>query len=281
MIHAPAAGSAFLEEAAKLPAFLRRDLLVTLSYRVAFVADLMSLFTQALLFVFVGRMIEPDALPTFGGSSVEYLEFVTIGIAVSVFVQLGLGRVAAALRNEQLMGTLESMLSTPTSPATIQLGSVVFDLVYVPLRTAVFLVVMALAFGVDVHAAGLLPAVVLLLVFIPFVWGLGVLAAAGIVAFRRGNGLTGVVGTLLGLASGAYFPLALFPGWARAAAEANPIAIALDGLREVLLGGEGWASIATDVALLAPASAASLTIGMLAFRLALRRERRLGTIGFY
>ena len=276
-----ARGSLLLEEAAKLPAFLRRDLLVALSYRVAFVADLLSLFTQALLFYFVGRMIQPSELPSFGGAQVDYLEFVAIGIAVSVFVQLGLGRVAAAFRAEQLMGTLESMLTTPTSPSTIQLGSVVFDLVYVPIRTACFLVVMALAFGIDLQVGGLLPAVVLLLVFIPFVWGLGVLGAAAILTFRRGGGLAGIVGTLLGLASGAYFPLTLVPDWAEALAEANPIAILLDGLRGLLLGGDGWGSILPDLALLAPVSAASLALGILAFRVALARERGRGTIGLY
>ncbi len=276
-----ARGSLLLEEAAKLPAFLRRDLLVTLSYRVAFVADLFSLFTQALLFYFVGRMIQPGSLPSFGGSRVEYLEFVAIGIAVSVFVQLGLGRVAAAFRAEQLMGTLESMLTTPTSPATIQLGSVVFDLVYVPIRTACFLGVMVAAFGIDLAVGGLLPAFVLLLAFIPFVWGLGVLSAAAILTFRRGGGVTGIVGTLLALASGAYFPLALLPGWAETLARGNPIAIVLDGLRGLLLGGEGWTSILPELALLVPVSAASLGVGILAFRAALARERGRGTIGLY
>jgi ABC-2 type transport system permease protein len=276
-----ARGSLVLQEAAKLPAFLRRDLLVTLSYRAGFVADLLSLFTQALLFYFVGKMIEPEQLPSFGGTAVPYLEFVAIGIAVSVFVQLGLGTVATALRNEQLMGTLESMLSTPTSPSTIQLGSVVFDLVYVPLRTVVFLAVMVLAFGIDLDPGGVLPAVVVLLAFIPFVWGLGVLSAAAIVTFRRGGGITGLVGTLLALAAGAYFPLTLLPGWAQTLAEANPIALALDSLRGLLLGGDGWSSIAADVALLATASAVSLAVGLFAFRQALARERRRGSLGLY
>lgn len=276
-----ARGSLLLEELAKLPAFLRRDFLVTISYRVAFVADLLSLFTQAILFYFVGRMIAPSSLPTYGGQQVEYLEFVAIGIAVSVFVQLGLGRVSAAFRAEQFMGTIESMLTTPTSPTTIQLGLVVFDLIYVPIRTACFLAVMALAFGIDIDAGGLVPATVLLIVFIPFIWGLGVLGAAAILTFRRGVGIAAIVGTLLGLAAGAYFPLSLFPDWASTLAEANPIAITLSGLRGLLLGGEAWSSILPDLAILVPASVASLAIGIAAFRAALRRERERGTLGLY
>jgi len=97
-------GSAVLRtEAQKIPAFLRRDLLVTLSYRAAFVSDLLALFTQAVLFYFVGRLVDPSKLPEFGGEQVTYLEFAAVGIALSVFIQIGLTRVAVAMRGEQLM----------------------------------------------------------------------------------------------------------------------------------------------------------------------------------
>ena len=39
-------------EVAKLPAFLRRDALTALSYRVYFVSDVLGLLSQALLFYF-------------------------------------------------------------------------------------------------------------------------------------------------------------------------------------------------------------------------------------
>ena len=95
------------------------------------------------------------------------------------------------MQQEQLAGTLESLLMTPTSPATIQVGAVVYDLIYIPIRTAVFLVVIALAFGLDFYASGLLPALVVLVVFIPFVWGLGVASAGATLTFRRAPGSSG------------------------------------------------------------------------------------------
>jgi ABC-2 type transport system permease protein len=179
------------------------------------------------------------------------------------------------------MGTLESLLVTPTAPPTIQLGSVAFDLVYIPLRTAIFLLAVAIAFGLHFDLAGLAPALAVLLVFIPFVWGLGVASAALIMTFRRGGGVVGIGVVGLGLVSGIYFPLDLLPGWLATIAEFNPVAIAIQGMREALLGGVGWAEIARDVAVLAPMSAASLALGFLAFRIAIRRERRLGTLGLY
>jgi ABC-2 type transport system permease protein len=269
------------EELVKLPAFLWRDLLVAWSYRLAFVSEWGGLALQALMFYFVGLMINPSVLPTYGGSTATYMEFAAVGIAMSAFVQLALSRVGAGLRGEQVQGTLESLLMTPTSPTTIQLGTVFYDLLYIPLRTGLFLLLTALAFGLHFDAGGFLPALTVLLAFIPFVWGLGVANAGFILTFRRGAGVSGFIVTLLTLFSGAFFPLSLLPGWAEGVAEFNPIAIAIDGMRQPLLGGGGWDGVGGDLLVLLPLSALSLAIGVLAFRAALKREKRRGSLGLY
>jgi ABC-2 type transport system permease protein len=268
-------------ELRKLPAFVRRDFLVAWSYRLPFLTDWIGLAFQALMFYFVGLMVDPSKLPSFGGEPTTYLAFVAVGIAISAFMTLALGRVSAGIQQEQLAGTLESLLMTPTSPATVQLGAVVYDLIYIPIRTAVFLVAIALAFGLDFHASGLLPALVVLLVFIPFVWGLGVASAGATMTFRRGAGIVGIVMTVLILFSGAYYPLDLLPSWVTTLAELNPITIAVDGMREPILGGTRWEGVGKAVTILLPLSAVSLAFGAAAFRAALRRERRQGTLGLY
>ena len=273
--------TAFAVELAKLPAFVRRDFLVAWSYRMSFFSDVVNLVGQALVFAFIGQMIEPSALPKIGGEEVTYIEFTAIGIAIGVFVTFGLHRVSAAIRNEQLMGTLESLLVTPTKTGTLQVGSVFFDLLYVPLQTGLFLCGMAIGFGLHLEPSGILPATVILLVFIPFVWGLGVFGAAATLTYRRGANAVALGAILLAFGSGLYFPVELLPSWIEATANANPIAIAVNGMREALLGGSGWESVGSAVVRLAPLSALSLILGIFAFRLALRRERMLGTLGLY
>ena len=268
-------------ELRKLPAFVRRDFLVAWSYRMSFVSDLVSMTGQIIVFYFIGKMINPDVLPTYGGSNVTYLEFAAVGIAVGGFIQFGLDRVSAAMRGEQLMGTLESVLVTPTAPSTVQLGSVAFDLVYIPIRTAVFLTAVTVVFGLNLSAAGLIPALIVLIAFMPFVWGLGVATAALLLTFKRGGGLVGLGFVAVGLLSGVYFPLDLLPGWLTAIAEANPIAHAIEAMRDSLLGQASLASVLPTVALLIPCSVASLALGVGVFRLAVRRERRRGTLGLY
>jgi ABC-2 type transport system permease protein len=268
-------------ELAKLPAFLRRDFLIAWSYRLAFVSEWASLAVQAFMFYFVGLLVDQSKLPEYGGSPSSYMEFVAVGIALGGFMQLALSRVATGIRTEQMAGTLESLLMTPTAGATLQLGTVVYDLLYIPVRTSLFLVFVAVGFGLHFETGGLLPAAIVLLAFIPFVWGLGIAAAGAILTFRRGSGAAGFGVTVLTIFSGAYFPLQLLPGWASAAASYNPIAVAVEGMREPLLGGSNWATTGLDVLFLAPASACSLVFGILVFRRALGRERRRGSLGLY
>lgn len=268
-------------ELRKLGAFVRRDFLVLWSYRLSFVTSFVGLFGGALIFYFVGKMVDPATVPTIDGKRISYLEFAVIGMTLGGFVHLGLERVSAALRNEQLMGTLESLLTTPTSSQTVQVGSVLFDMIFVPVRMAMLLTVLALVFGLGLDVGGVPQALVVLVFFMPFVWGLGILSAAITLTFRRGGGVIGLATAGLTLVSGLYFPVTLLPAWIETASTVNPLTIAATALREALLGTTSWTSIGADVLILIPLSVAAVLIGSAAFRLALKRERRLGTLGAY
>jgi ABC-2 type transport system permease protein len=273
--------SALMAEAAKLPAFVRRDVKIALSYRVAFASDMLGLAAQVVVFSFIAKLVEPSKLPTYGGTEVTYLEFVATGIVLNLALGVLLYRVAGAIRQEQLQGTLESLLATPTATATVQIGSVASTLLGVPLRAMLMLGAIAVVFGLHFDTSGILPALLIIAALVPFAWGLGLASGAAIVTFRRGTGLLGAGTTLLGLASGAVFPIALLPAWLETLAQWNPLAIAIDGVRETLLGGAGWSEALSDIAILLPLAGLTLAAGVFLFRLALDRERRRGTIGMY
>lgn len=269
-----------LAEVRKLGAFMRREWLVASSDRLAHVSDVAAVAVGVVMFALVGRMVDPAVLPVIAGERTTYMEFAAVGIVLGAFIQVSMARVARAIEDEQSRGTLESLLSTPTATSTIFLGSVIYDFVYVPLRTGLFLVVMVLMFGLSYRLDGALPAALYLLAFLPFVWGLGMASAAITLTFRRGAGLFTIAITMLTVGAGIYFPLAVLPEPAAAVAPFNPIWIAAAGMREAFLTGE-WGSLDLKILVLPLLSVFTLSLGVLAIRLALRREREQGSLALY
>ena len=273
--------AALRSEIPKLWAFMRRDFKIAWSYKLPFFTDWVGMLVQVFMFQFVGMIVDPSLVPSYEGNQATYMEFVAVGIAISTFTGIALGRVYAVVRQEQVQGTLESLMLTPTASTTIELGSVVYDLVYVPVRMTIFFLLTTVLVGTDFYWSGLLVTIPLLLAYIPFVWGLGIMAAAWTITYKRGTGVIGLVTTALTLTSGAYFPIDVLPAWLQKLAALNPMAIALDGARDALLGGATFAQIATDVLALLPFAVVSMVLGTRSFQAALSRERRRGTLGLY
>lgn len=265
----------------RLGAFARRDLLTAWSYRASFISDFFGLGFEILMFYFLGKLVDPTTLPAYGGRAITYLEFAAVGIVLGAFMGLGMGKTSTALRQEQLAGTLESLLMTPVRPWVIQLGLASYDLLYVPLRTAVFLGALAITLDVSFVWSGALAALVVLLVFIPFVWGLGMIGAAVILTFKRGGGMVGIVSTAINITSGAYFPVTLFPNWLRPVAEANPVGLAFESTRQAMLGGASLGDLMGNVVAIGLWAVVSILLGHYAGVIALARERRRGTLSTY
>jgi ABC-2 type transport system permease protein len=107
------------------------------------------------------------------------------------------------------------------------------------------------------------------------------MSAAATLTVRRGTSAVFAVLTLLTLGSGSYFPLSVLPHWLQSAARANPLALVVSGMRRALLAGMTPAELGRTVAVLAAVSVGAVAVGGAAFSLALRRERRKGTLGQY
>jgi ABC-2 type transport system permease protein len=233
------------------------------------------------MFYYLNLMVDPTTLPTYDGRQVTYLEFASVGIVLGAFMGLALEKTSTALRAEQLTGTLESLLMTPVRPWVIQIGLAAYDLVYVPVRTGIFLGLLSWLLGVSFIWSGAPAALAILLVFIPFVWGLGMISAAVILTFKRGGGMVGLIASAISILSGAYFPLSLLPEWFQERAEANPVGIAFESTRQALLGGATLADVGGDVLVIGAWAILSLALGQISGNLALARERRRGTLSAY
>lgn len=161
-------------------AFLKKDFLMEVSYRFSFVLQFASIFFSVVMFYFVAKLLGEapsvqKSLSEYGGN---YFSFVLIGIAFSNFLSVGLGSFSTNIRSEQMIGTLEAMLVTPTTLSNIVLSSSQWSFAFTSLRVGVYLLIGGFFFGVSFTGAAVLPALLALVLTVVAFSSLGIISAS-------------------------------------------------------------------------------------------------------
>jgi ABC-2 type transport system permease protein len=259
----------------KARAFLKRDLGIEVSYRLNFLLSLLSVFLAAAVFHFLGKVVDPAAL---GGAGYDYFSFAIVGIAFSSFLRTGLFSFSNALREEQMMGTLEAMLATPVRGAEVVVYSSLWRFLFASLTAASYLAVGALFFGLSLGRADWPAALLMLALTLVSYCSLGILSACFILVFKRGDPVNWLVGNLSTLLAGVYYPLEVMPGWLQGLARVIPLTWSIRGLRLALLEGYGIGRLGKEILALGAISAVLLPLSLALFGLSLRHAKRTGSL---
>lgn len=262
----------------KLAAFLRRDLLIMLSYRFKIVLNLLSAFAAVFMLFFMGKMFQhgfSDYLDRYGN---DYFAFALLGMCVSTFVSTGLYSLASSVRDAQMEGTLEILLVTPTSPNLILFGNSLWSFLKALLLSALYLGAAVVIVGLGVTPVKLLlVTAVLLLTFLCFL-SLGMISAAFIMTFKQGNPINMVFGVSSYFFGGILFPVEVLPKGLQNFSFILPISHATRAVRELLLVRSGTGEWKMTMVYLFSFSAVLFPLGFLFLRLALSRAKKEGSL---
>ncbi|MCB4757581.1 MAG: ABC transporter permease [Elusimicrobia bacterium] len=262
-------------------AFLLRDFYQTISYRFAFLLDVASVFFNAATFYFVAKLFDAATSPYLANYGGQYFPFVLIGIAFSTFQTAGLNSFSQNLRQEQFMGTLESVLVTPVTIPIYLAGSSLWDFLYATGEVIFYFVVAFSLFGLKLYQANLLAGFISVILTLTTFMGLGVLAAAFILRFKRGNPVTWTIATASELLGGVYFPTEILPSWMKSISDWIPMTHALQALRQSFLANAGFEQITPHLLFLLIFSILIWPVGILAFKFALKKSQTDGSLGHY
>jgi len=264
----------------RLFAFLHRDLREALTYKFSFVSSFVGILLSSATFYFVAKLVPPGT-PSLGPFGGDYFSFAVVGVAFSSLLGMFQEGLSSVVRSAQVSGTLEALLVTPASIPTVLFGSSLYSLILQVFRTALHLGVALAFFGMTlgrVNVPGVLSIGILtVLCFL----GVGILSASFILVYKTGNPFGWVLGTVSGLLGGVVFPVALLPPWIRWVSSLLPVTYALDGMRKCLLASAGFAEVVPDIAALAVFNIILLPASLLAFRLAVRKAKRDGTLSHF
>lgn len=260
-----------------LVAFARRDFLIARSYRLPFLADLAWGVIDLVLYYFISKVVGPVPAADLDGAP-SYFAFVLVGILVSLVIATASGEIAERIRNEQLTGTLELLCAQPLGAARLAAGYAAYPIVFAIVRVAFYFVIAVVVLGLATGSADWAGVMIVLAASAVAFIGLGIVAAAATLVFKRGEAVVDVAVFAMTFVSGAFFPVSVLPSWAQALGEVMPTRFAYDGLRRALFEGEGWG---TSALVLAGIGVLGIPLAVWLFAAALRHAKRKGTLAEY
>lgn len=260
---------------------LRKTFLEEISYRLNFVMEAGTILFYTSVFFFIGRIIPGEGvryLDEYGG---DYFSFVLIGLAFSGFMNVCLSTFATTLRNEQMTGTLEALLTTPTPVWIILFARLLWNFFYGSIHIVIYFIFGIFLMSAEYGSANLSAVPLILLLSLAAFSAMGLISASFILVFKRGDPLNIFLGFATAVLGGVYFPIEALPASLRAVSDYIPLTYTLRLMRDACIRGHGAAEMGGDLLILALLAAVLLPAGVLCFAAALRRTRRDGSLSHY
>jgi ABC-2 type transport system permease protein len=166
---------------------------------------------------------------------------------------------------EREKGTLKRLLTTPTTKATFILGTISGQVMIALCQMALLVVfgmyVMHVNWGSNISALALI-----LVISAIAAAALGTMLGAFVKNENQATGLSIMIGMLMALLGGCWYPLDLFPAAVQNIVKILPTTWAMQGMLDVGLRGSDVAGILPEAGVLLGFAAVFFTIGLLRFR---------------
>ena len=264
----------------RVRAFVVRDFQLAVSYRLEFVMRIMSILfvTTTLYFIsqiFAGRFDTP-----YDQWRDPFLAWITALPFLNYFM-VGFSSLAHAIRSEQSQGTLEGVLMTPITVPTLIVASSAWDFLLATFHSFLYLFFGWFLFGVHYRGSFLLALLILVLTTLVLA-SVGILSASFAMVFKRGDPFGIIIGTGSALFSGVFFPTQLLSPVAGRGfgliSRLFPTTYGIDGIRRVLIQGQGLSEVRDPLVTLLIFLAVLLPFSLWVFSRAVRRAKREGSL---
>lgn len=265
----------------KAIAFLRMDFKTELSYRFSFLLTIAGISFSVIMFYFISKLFGKAASPYLEAYGGDYFSFVIIGIAFSGYLSTSLHSFSNAIREGQMLGTLEAMMVTPTGITSLILFSSLWSFISETIEVLIYLLAGVIIFGLELGRANILSALIVMILTILSFSPLGIISASFIMVFKRGDPIAFFFGTASSLLGGVYYPITILPSWVQNLSYLLPITYSLRAMRYALLKGYSLSEIASDLYALGLFSAVMIPLSIIAFNYAVRKAKEKGSLGQY
>lgn len=267
-------------EVRKVFAFLKKEFRWQLSYRFNFIWAILGAASPLFIFFFIDRLFRPDLSPYLEPYGSSYFAYVLVSLALFNYVAAGLGSISEKLREEEMLGTLESIFVTPTSPYTVLISFGLSNLIVASLELLFYGLVGMVMVRANIQPNYFSMAVILFFSIISFS-SLGIISAGFILVFKRGDPLSLAIYGLFSLLGGVYFPVEVLPLPLRLLSSLLPITYAVKAMELAVFRAASIFELSREIIPLFLFSLFLLPLSLFSFRLAMRKARMDGSLSWH
>jgi len=246
-----------------------------------FVLNWGGIITTTLTFYFISRLFGSMLNPHMNMYGTEYFPFVIIGIAFSTYLYTSISSFSDNLRTEQMTGTLEMLLLTPTRVRELIIGMSLWDFVFASARVLGYILIGVLFLGLDINKINILSSIAVLILTVVSFGSLGIISASVIMLFKKGAPFSWFISAFFSLFGGTYYPVEVLPAPLRYVSYSLPITYSLRSLRYTILKGYSIREIGGDLLILLVYSALLVPLSIMVFKWAIKRAKIKGSLAHY
>lgn len=233
------ANSHFRSNLSALLASARTRLLIISRYPGQLASDILVPVVLAALPILLGRAVAgDDAGFVFAQNTgtTNYVAYMVIGSSIFTVVSLAFWHVAWWLRWEMETGTLEMLYMTPTERVWVVGGTALYSMVRGILTAFIAYVIGSYIFGTNPFQGELFLALLFIIVGLIPLYSMTLLFGAVVLKLKEANALINLMQWGVSFLMGTYYPIAVLPPLARAAAYLFPPTWMTNGVRSAILG---------------------------------------------
>ncbi|MBM3254844.1 MAG: ABC transporter permease [Candidatus Omnitrophica bacterium] len=265
----------------KVTAFIRKEFLIQSSYWMAFIFSWLGILISAATFYFISKLLNSENMISVKAYGAGYFPYVLIGIAFSGYFSTAMHTFSGNIRSEQITGTLEAMLVTPTRLSTIIISLSLWDFIFTSINAVIYLFFGAVFFKVDFTQMNIIASLLILTLTVISLSGIGIISASFIIVFKKGDPVSWLVTISSGFFSGVFFPVEVLPKYLRVFSYFLPLTYSLKGLRHAILQGYSIGMLLPEIAVLFAFCIILTPLSIKIFGYALRCAKISGSLTHY
>jgi ABC-2 type transport system permease protein len=221
---------------------------------------------------------EIPALAPYGG---DFIAYVLVGSMGWIFLWNITNSVSFSLRNEMLMGTLESILLTPTKIHTIMIAYVIFGSFFGALSMIILFLVGVFGFNITAFSSASIYTVIIFILSMVMMSGFGMIFGGLTLKFKNIGQTIPLIQGIAMFFCGVYFPISILPEILQPLAKLMPFYYSIEGMRISLTVDKFTSELLFHLIILLILAVIFVIIGLTLLQKSLKNAKKEGSLAFY